>query len=76
MDKVLVDRKELETLLQETGNSIADLFEQYLKGNWKDDHDHDVGMNISMVKLKKTLVDLMEYRYLNLNYSDPYDKDH
>ena len=52
------------------------MFDQYLKGNWKDDHDHDVGLNIAMVKLKKSIMDLMEYRYLNLNYSDPYDKDH
>jgi hypothetical protein len=75
MEKIEVDKKELTSLLQETGDSIADLFEQYLKGNWKDDHNHDVGMNTSMIKLKKILVELMEYRYLNLNYSDPYDKD-
>lgn len=75
MEKIEVNKKELTSLLQETGDSIADLFEQYLKGNWKDDHNHDVGMNTSMIKLKKILVELVVYRYLNLNYSGPYDKD-
>lgn len=76
MEKITVNKKELESLLQETGDSIIGMFDQYLKGNWKDDHGHDVGLNISMVKLKKSIMDLMEYRYLNLNYSDPYDENH
>ena len=71
MDKVEINREELVDLLQKTGDGIADLFEQYMKGNWVDDHGHDVGMNRAMQDLKVVLVDLMGYRWKNLNYSKP-----
>ena len=71
MDKVEINREELASLLQKTGDGIADLFEQYLKGSWVDDHGHDVGMNKAMQDLKVVLVALMEYRWKNLNYSKP-----
>lgn len=71
MDKVEINREELVDLLQKTGDGIADLFKQYMKGNWVDDHGHDVGMNIAMQNLKVVLVGLMGYRWKNLNYSKP-----
>jgi len=74
MEKIELYKAELSELLQKTGDGIADMFEQYLKGSWRDDHGHDVGMNITMVNLQKVLTDLMEFRYEYLGYSDPVDK--
>jgi len=33
------------------GDSVADVFEQMNKGNWVDDHGHDVQMNAKMLNL-------------------------
>ena len=67
-------KKDVEELLQDTGNGIVLLFEQYLKGKWTDDHGHDVGMNNAMINLKNVLKDIMEFRYEYLDYTDPDDK--
>ena len=67
-------KKDIEELLQDTGDGIALLFEQYLKGKWTDDQGHDVGMNNAMINLKNILKDIMEFRYEFLDYSDPDDK--
>ncbi len=60
---------EVERLLQDIGDNIANVFEQYLKGSWKDDHGHDVGMNIHFSQLRNSLQDIMEFRTKHFDYS-------
>jgi hypothetical protein len=52
----------LHELIQRFGDAATDTFEQMLKGNWKDDHDHDVRMNKSMLDLKRTVADTIAFR--------------
>ena len=58
----------LKPLLQKTGDSIADMLEQMLKGNWRDDHGHDVKMNATMITLKVVLIALGMFREEYLGY--------
>ncbi len=60
---------EIERLLQDVGDNIANVFSQYLKGHWKDDMGHDVGQNIHFDKLRYSLQDIMEFRTKYLNYN-------
>lgn len=64
----MTERQELEELLQNTGDGIANLFTQLMKGNWVDDHGHDVKLNKAMVDMKKVIVDIMKFREKYLNY--------
>lgn len=49
-------------MMQHIGDSIADALEQMTKGNWRDDHGHDVRQNAQMQKLGKTLNDMVGFR--------------
>ena len=62
-------REALEPLLQQTGDGIAAVFEQMLKGNWRDDHGHDVKFNIAMQGLKHLLIRLGNFRADHLGYA-------
>lgn len=62
-------RESLEPLLQQVGDSIADAIEQMLKGNWRDDHDHDVRNNVKMIALKDTLNAIMAFRTDRMGYT-------
>lgn len=41
-----------KAMIVELGNAATDVFEQMLKGNWRDDHGHDVRLNKAMCDLK------------------------
>ncbi len=49
-------------LIAETGDAIADVFEQLLRGNWVDDHGHRVNQNSAMAILKDRLNDAIALR--------------
>ena len=59
----------LKPLLQKTGDSIADMFEQMIKGNWRDDHGHNVKLNVSMITLTAVLTAIGMFREEHLGYS-------
>jgi hypothetical protein len=61
---------ELKTLLQDTGDKIADVISQLVKGGWTDDHGHWVGDNVSMIRLRDQLGPLMNFRTKYLGYKD------
>lgn len=61
---------ELKELLQQTGDGIADVFTQMQKGNWIDDHGHDVRMNAAMQNMKTVLVAIMQFRTKHLDYTE------
>lgn len=45
----------LKKIILDFGDAAADVFEQMIKGDWVDDHDHPVRNNISMIALAKAL---------------------
>ena len=47
--------EELFNFVQKTGNTIANVIEQMLLGNWIDDEGHLVSLNRAMLDLKGTL---------------------
>lgn len=62
------------TLLQTTGDAIANAIEQMGKGDWEDDHGHPVSKNIKMIELANTLQTLVEFRNQNpwtLDFNEP-----
>lgn len=67
--------KELETLLQNTGDGIAAMFEQMIKGDWTDDNGHKVAMNVQMQNMKTVLRDIMKFRNEHMGYSPVGGKD-
>lgn len=62
------EKKDLTVLLQNTGDSVAYLFEQLTKGSWVDDNGHDVRLNMAMLGMQKVLIDIMEFRTKYLDY--------
>jgi hypothetical protein len=57
-----VKASELTILEDRIGDIATDLFEQMLKGNWRDDHGHDVGKNIKMAELKQIVEGILKAR--------------
>jgi len=55
-------RKKLRSLEDRIGDTATDLFEQMLKGNWKDDHGHDISLNYKMVELQQIVTDILQQR--------------
>lgn len=67
----VTDKEKIEALLELTqhfGDSIIGVFDQMLKGNWKDDHGHEVRTNTAMIGLTKVLEEAMILRAKNHNY--------
>lgn len=60
-----------EHLLQTVGDGIVAMFEQMIEGNWRDDHDHDVKMNVAMMNLQTVVQEVMEFRTEHLGYCAP-----
>ena len=74
-DRLALANAELKPLLQNIGDGIANMFDQLVKGNWRDDHDHDVKMNVHMLNLQDVLKQIMRFRADYLDYSEPnFDK--
>ena len=74
-DRLALANAELKPLLQNIGDGIANMFDQLVKGNWRDDHDHDVKMNVHMLNLHDVLKQIMRFRADYLDYSEPnFDK--
>lgn len=59
-----------EERIQAMGDSIAEAIDQMLKGNWVDDHGHDVKLNQAMVTMKEELGKTILFRTQVLGYSD------
>lgn len=49
--KLTRERDESQALIAEFGDKVADMFEQMERGNWVDDHGHNVKMNAAMCAL-------------------------
>ena len=74
-DRLALANAELKPLLQNIGDGIANMFDQLVKGNWRDDHDHDVKMNVHMLNLQDVLKQIIRFRADYLDYSEPnFDK--
>lgn len=67
-------REALVPLLQKTGDGIADMFEQMLKGRWRDYDGHDVKLNVQMLNLQAVLLSIGRFREMYLDY-EPFDLD-
>jgi hypothetical protein len=57
-------------IAQRVGDSIADMFEQLVKGGWVDDNLNPVELNQAMVDLKRSLIELGQFRAKHLGYDD------
>ena len=53
---------EMYALIEMFGRTVTDMFEQLEKGDWKDDHGHDVRMNAAMIALKQPVRDAIALR--------------
>jgi hypothetical protein len=53
---------EMYSLIERFGRTVTDMFEQLEKGNWEDDHGHDVRMNAAMIALKQPVRDAIALR--------------
>ncbi len=74
-DRLALANAELKPLLQNIGDGIVNMFDQLVRGNWRDDHDHDVKMNVHMLNLQDVLKQIMRFRADYLGYSEPnFDK--
>lgn len=49
-------------IAEQFGDRVCDVFDQMQKGNWRDDLDHDVRMNKSMLSLKDALEQAVAWR--------------
>ena len=49
--RLIAAAPEMWDLIQKTGDAIANMFEQMLRGKWRDDNGHDVQMNAQMLEL-------------------------
>lgn len=63
-----ISRKAVEEILQETGDKIADMLEQMMRGRWIDNHGHRVENNVQMMELARQLKVLGEFRAQHLGY--------
>lgn len=70
------EQAKIKTLLQNTGDAIAEVFDQMLKGNWEDDKEHSVEHNAAMIDLKQALIGIINYRTIELGYGKtPYSEE-
>ena len=53
---------EAERVIAAFGDGVANVFEQLEKGNWTDDHGHDVRMNKAMADLVVLMKRAMKHR--------------
>lgn len=65
---LLAVRDKVDTLLQQTGDGIAKVFDQLTKGNWVDDHGHPVANNAHMLAMQNVLLAIMHFRADHLDY--------
>jgi len=56
------ERSDCLTLIADFGDKITDMFEQMEKGNWTDDHSHDVRVNAAMCALIEPVQKAIELR--------------
>lgn len=58
---ITVEAEALDVVTQ-FGDAVSAVFEQMLKGNWKDDHDHPVKNNTAMISLKMPMMNALSLR--------------
>jgi hypothetical protein len=63
-----------EELIQEVGDAIANHLEQLVNGHWRDDHGHDVKLNVHTQKLIESLILLGLYREYQKSYEKFFDE--
>ena len=56
------NEKSLDACLCRLGGAVADMFEQLMRGNWRDDHGHDVVLNKQMLDLMAALRHAIDVR--------------
>ena len=57
-----VERDVFYELVERFGDAVTDMFDQMDRGNWVDDHGHDVRMNAQMRALIPIVVDAIAAR--------------
>lgn len=65
MSDVVKLKNDMRRMMQDTGDAIADVLNQMLKGDWHDDHGHAVKMNAQMLHLRDVLAAMTDYRNKN-----------
>lgn len=60
-----------DKVITSVGDKIANMIEQMVKGGWIDTLGHPVKNNAAMLQMQVALVELMQFRARNLNYSRP-----
>jgi len=68
IEKPTYTQAQLEELLSFTGDAITEVFDQLLKGNWKDDLGHPITLNRAMCNLKPVVIAIMRFRQEHLGY--------
>lgn len=68
-DRIVPD--EVAALLQETGDAIAGMLDQMLKGHWRDQHGHFVKDNVKMIELGQALLNMTQFRSDHMGYTLP-----
>lgn len=64
-----VMRADLKPLLQEVGDTMADVLEQMIKGRWTDEHGHSVQNKPGIAQLAIRLRAMANFRTKYLEYS-------
>lgn len=55
LEQSLIREAALVEEVEHLGDSVTDVFEQMIKGNWTDDHQHGVELNLAMINLKEAV---------------------
>ena len=57
--------EEAHDLIAEFGDSVTDMFEQMNRGEWKDNHGHDVRLNVAMMALMEVVKEAIKLRQVH-----------
>ncbi len=66
----MVSVEDIKPMLQNVGDAIANMFEQMVKGDWKDSMGHSVQQNQQMCLLGEQLMAMVKWRAKYLDYPD------
>jgi len=61
---------EADEILNLVGDKVCDVFEQMEKGNWIDDHGHQVKMNVAMIDLLDAMTKACAYRQKRIDAAE------
>ena len=62
MNKDNIQTPTADQIIQRFGQGVTDMFEQMTRGNWIDDHGHNVKLNATMISLMPIVQAAIDYR--------------